>query len=152
MTALLAALAGLAVLFLPGPVLGDSSEQLVAKTAYHEARSDGLPGMLAVSFVVRNRLRAGTFGDSVREVVMARAQFTVWNRGGAARRVRIPADDPHYILALQAARLALSGAVKDPSGGATYFHGRRMSPPPRWSRGMRVVARVGGHVFYMPRD
>lgn len=151
MTALLAALAVLAVLFLPGPALGESGEHLMARTAYFEARSDGMPGMLAVCFVIRNRLKAGGFGDTVAAIVHSPAQFSVWNRGGAARRGKVRADDPHYILALRAARLALSGDV-DPSGGATYFHDRRMSPPPRWSRGMRVVAHVGGHIFLKPKS
>lgn len=149
MTALRAALAVVAVLFLPGRAMGDGGEQLMARTAYFEARSDGLPGMLAVCFVIRNRVRDGGWGDSVGEVVFSPAQFSVWSRGGSARRGKVRADDPHYILALRAARLALSGAVPDMSLGATYFHHRRMSP--RWSRGMRVVARVGGHIFLKPK-
>jgi N-acetylmuramoyl-L-alanine amidase len=150
MTALRAALGVVAVLLLPGPALGDSGEQLMARTAYFEARSDGFRGMLAVSFVIRNRVRDGGWGDSVSEVVHSPAQFSVWSRGGAARHGKVRADDPHYILALRAARLALSGTAPDPSLGATYFHGRWMSP--RWSRGMRVVARVGGHIFLKPKS
>jgi N-acetylmuramoyl-L-alanine amidase len=139
------------VVFAAAPALSAGDDQsLIARTAYHEARSDGFRGMLAVSFVVRNRLKAGTFGDSVREVVLSPAQFTVWNRGGAARRGRVKADDPHYRMALQAARLAMSGAVKDPSAGATYYHERSITPG--WARGMRRVATVGSHAFFKPRS
>lgn len=148
MTALRAALAVLVVMVLPVPAMGDSGERLIAQTIYFEARSDGAAGMLAVAFVIRNRLRAGTFGDTVRDVVHSPAQFSVWDRGGAARTRKVPADDPNWRLALQAARLALSGAVKDPSRGATFYHERSINPA--WSHGMRRVAVVGHHIFLSP--
>lgn len=128
---------------------GDLDRSLIARTVYFEARSDGFRGMLAVAFVIRNRLRAGTFGDTVAAVVRSPAQFTVWNRGGAARRGEAPADDPSYRMALQAARLALSGAVKDPTNSATYYHERSIRPA--WARGMRRVATVGRHIFLIPK-
>jgi N-acetylmuramoyl-L-alanine amidase len=124
---------------------GYSDQSLVARTVYFEARSEGFRGMLAVAFVIRNRLKAGGFGTTVAEVVRGPAQFSVWNRDGAARRGKVSADDPHYRMALQAARLALSGAVKDPTCSATYYHER--SSRPAWARGMRRVATVGRHVF-----
>jgi N-acetylmuramoyl-L-alanine amidase len=130
------------------PALG-SDQVLVARTAYFEARGDGSRGMLAVAFVIRNRLKAGTFGDTIEEIVHRPAQFSVWLPGGAARHGPVPADDPHWRLALQAARLALSGAVRDPTNKATYFHERSIRPD--WSRGMRRVAAVGRHVFLKPK-
>lgn len=148
--ALLAAVSALFVICATTPALGAGDDQsLVARTIYFESRSDGPRGMLAVAFVIRNRLHAGTFGASVRDVIHSPAQFTVWNRGGAARRGTVPANDPHYRMALTAARLALMGAVKDPSRGALHYHERSIRPA--WSRGMRVVARVGSHVFLKPR-
>jgi N-acetylmuramoyl-L-alanine amidase len=149
--ALLAAVTVLCVACAATPAFGAGDDQsliartLVARTVYFEARSDGARGMLAVAFVIRNRLRAGSFGDTVAEVVRSPAQFSVWNRGGAARRGKVPADDPHWRQALQAARLAMAGAVKDPSRGATFYHEKSIGPA--WSRSMRVTARVGSHVF-----
>jgi len=128
------------------PALG-SDQFLMARTAYHEARSDGSRGMLGVCFVIMNRLKAGTFGDTIDEIVHRPAQFSVWLPGGAARGP-VPADDPHWRLALQAARLALSGAVRDPTNKATYYHERSIRPG--WSRGMRRVAAIGRHVFLKP--
>jgi N-acetylmuramoyl-L-alanine amidase len=147
-SALLTAVTVLCVIFAVSPALAGDDQSLIARTAYHEARSDGFRGMLAVSFVIRNRLKAGAFGDTVAAVVLGPFQFTVWNRGGAARRGLVKADDPHYRMAQRAARLALSGAVKDPSGGATYYHERSITPG--WARGMRRVATVGSHVFFKP--
>lgn len=132
------------------PVLGSdhSDRRLMARTAYHEARSDGSRGMLAVCFVIVNRLKSGTFGDTIEEIVHRPAQFSVWLPGGAARHGPVPADDPHWLLALQAARLALSGAVRDPTNKATYYHERSIRPG--WSGGMSRVAVVGRHVFLKP--
>lgn len=143
----LAALVILAALCLPTPAIA-SDVTLMARTAYFEARSDGSRGMLAVCFTIMNRLKAGTYGDTIGEIVRRPAQFSVWLPGGAARRGPVPADDPHYRLALQAARLALAGAVKDPSRGATHYHERSVRPG--WVRGMRRVAVVGRHVFLKP--
>jgi N-acetylmuramoyl-L-alanine amidase len=144
--ALLAAVTVLCVACAATPAFGAGDDQsLIARTIFFEARSDGARGMLAVAFVIRNRLRAGTFGDTVAEVVRSPAQFSVWNRGGAARRGKVPADDPQWRQALQAARLAMAGAVKDPSRGATFYHEKSIRPA--WSRSMRVTARVGSHVF-----
>jgi N-acetylmuramoyl-L-alanine amidase len=143
----LVALALLAIC-LPATAVARDDQSLIARTIYFEARSDGFRGMLAVAFVIRNRLAAGTFGDTVRAVIRSPAQFTVWNRGGRARSGAVPADDPHYRMALSAARLAGSGAVKDPSRGATHYHERSVRPA--WARHMRVVARIGVHVFLRP--
>lgn len=151
----LSALSAAAVMSSPA-LAGGASDQarlgrsLIARTAYFEARSDGAAGMQAVAFVVVNRLNDGSFGDSAAAVVHQPAQFSVWNRGGAARRGKIPRDDPHYRLALRAASRALAGAIDDPSRGALYFHGRRIKPA--WARGMRVTARIGHHVFLKPRS
>lgn len=144
--ALLVAVTVLWVIVAAGPAFCASGDQsLIARTAYFEARSDGSRGMLAVCFTIMNRLKAGTYGDTIREIVHRPAQFSVWLPGGAARRIRVDAHDPHYRLAIQAARLAMAGAVKDPSRGATHYHERSIRPG--WARGMRRVAVVGRHVF-----
>jgi spore germination cell wall hydrolase CwlJ-like protein len=144
----LAALMILAAISAPATASADAVT-LMARTAYFEARSDGSRGMLAVCFTIMNRLKAGTHGDTIGEIVHRPAQFSVWLPGGAARRIGVDARDPHYRLALQAARLALAGAVKDPSHGSTYYHERSIRPG--WARGMRRVAVVGRHVFLKPR-
>jgi N-acetylmuramoyl-L-alanine amidase len=119
---------------------------LLARTAYFEARSEGSKGMLAVAFVVRNRLKLGTFGKSVEEVVQSPAQFSVWLPAGHARRKHIPVDDPDWALARQAARLALTDAVKDPSRGALFYHEKSIMP--RWAHEKQFVVTIGKHRFY----
>lgn len=114
--------------------------QLMARTAYFEARSDGARGMTAVCWVIKNR------GGAVRDVVHSPAQFSVWNRGGAARTTAIPAGDPHYKMALRAARQVIKGSVRDPTRGATHYH--EVSMRPAWTGAMIRTVRIGRHIFY----
>jgi spore germination cell wall hydrolase CwlJ-like protein len=124
---------------------------LVAETAFYEARSEGFRGMSAVAHVIVNRHRKDpeAFGGSIREVVLRQAQFSVWNRGGAARRGNPRPGDEHYELARKAAWQAMTGVTKDPTGGATYYYERSIRPG--WARRMVVTARIGRHVFLKPR-
>jgi N-acetylmuramoyl-L-alanine amidase len=122
---------------------------ILARTAYFEARSEGSKGMLAVAFVVRNRLQLGTFGKSVEEVVQSPAQFSVWLPAGHARRKHIPVDDPDWALARQAAKLALAGAVADPTKGSVFYHEKSVTP--HWAHEKQFVLTLGRHRFYRER-
>lgn len=144
MRTVLAALV-VAAICVPSPATAHSDIDLMARTAYWEARSDGARGMLAVCWVIRNR------GGTVRSVVHQPAQFSVWSKGGPARRKAIRADDPDYATALHTARQVLAGGSRDPTGGATFYYEKTMRPPPSWARGMRIVARIGSHIFLRPR-
>ena len=57
----------------------------LAKTIYGEARGENVETMLAVGWVIRNRLQARRHGDSYKDVVLQRKQFSCWNK-----------DDPNY--------------------------------------------------------
>ena len=57
----------------------------LAKTIYGEARVESVETMLAVGWVIRNRLQAKRYGDTYKDVVLQRKQFSCWNK-----------DDPNY--------------------------------------------------------
>lgn len=139
-----ACLAVLAVLAIAAPIPARADDRAwIARTAYLEARSDGIRGMLAVAFVIRNRMIHAP-KLTAQQVVLAPSQFAVWARG-----YRPVPDDPSYALALKAAHLALSGKVRDPTGGSTHFYERSIRPP--WASKMKVLARIGRHIFLRPR-
>lgn len=134
-----------------GPKIEPDGLRWLAMTSWAEARGDGFCAMVAVSHVILNRLKAGTFGTTVRQITRAPFQFSVWNEGGA-KLGKISERDPVYVLAQLAAASAASGSVPDNTGGATYFITATMNPRPTWAARMAVSARVGGHVFFRGRD
>jgi N-acetylmuramoyl-L-alanine amidase len=133
------------------PKLEPDALRWLALTSWAEARGEGFCGMAAISHVILNRLRSGDFGTTVRQITRAPFQFSVWNEGGG-RLGKISERDPVYVLAQLAAAAAASGAVPDPTGGATHFITATMRPRPAWAGRMQVVARIGGHVFFRNRD
>ena len=53
----------------------------LAKTIYGEARGESIETMLAVGWVIRNRLRLKRYGDTYKDVVLQPKQFSCWNKG-----------------------------------------------------------------------
>ena len=57
----------------------------LAKTIYGEARGESIETMLAVGWVIRNRLQVKRHGKNYRNVVLQPKQFSCWNK-----------NDPNY--------------------------------------------------------
>jgi len=57
----------------------------LAKTIYGEARGESIETMLAVGWVIRNRLHTKRYGDTYKDVVLQPKQFSCWNK-----------NDPNY--------------------------------------------------------
>ena len=57
----------------------------LAKTIYGEARGESIETMLAVGWVIRNRLQSKRHGNTYKDVVLQPKQFSCWNK-----------DDPNY--------------------------------------------------------
>jgi len=125
----------------------------LSRTVWAEGRGEPLCGQVAIAYVAINRAvtNPDAWGSTVSGVVRRRHQFSVWNTPKQrARLERIDETDAGYLQAQLATSLALSGAVADPTGGATYFVSARIAPP-RWARRMTAL-RIGGHVFYRNKD
>lgn len=120
----------------------------LAALAWAEARGepDAYCSMQAVAAVVVNRMRTnpGYFGATITQVVHRPYQFSPFGRADPNRvkMSKVDESSPSYVAALLAAIAAVSGA--DPVAGATYFYSGRS---PRWTAGMLVTARIGGHTF-----
>jgi len=133
----------------------------LARTLWGMARNDGAAGMTAVGHVVLNRkLRQTYWGLSVEAVCRKPYQFSCWNRGQPGLPALL-AVSPADALFAQARDIALDLLAQDgdeqrsqarirtePTQGATYFHQRDLNPPPRWTQGLRLSARIGQHIFY----
>lgn len=102
---------------------------LLAALIQVEAGGECYEGQVAVGSVVMNRVRSGSYPNSVYSVIYARGQFST------GRIVSILSKGPKSSC-VQAAQAALNGS--DSTGGATHF--RRA--------GSTAGLVIGNHVFY----
>ena len=133
----------LATLVSAQPQPSDLSRELgcLAGAVYFEAKSETLPGQLAVGRVVVARSKSGRFPNSYCGVVFQRSQFS-FVRGNA-----MPGIDKrsrHWKNAVAIAQIAHTGSWQSPVEGALYFHARRVAPGWRLTR----IGQIDNHVFY----
>lgn len=126
-----------------------AERELFALNLYHEARSEGRDGMIAVGWVVLNRIPSADFPDSITAVINEPTRRGCQWGWTCDRRSDAPAELEKWQQAQEVADLMLSDArPADPTGGAVAFHEtfRRTSG---WLRrgGTRTVT-IGNHHFY----
>lgn len=114
---------------------------LLGLNVYYEARGEGITGKAAVAHVTLNRLRDGRWPSSLAGVIMQPGQFS-WTR----KPPRIE-DWEALKASVMVAAKAVSGTLRDRTGGALYFHAARLGEPD-WTRGLTRIARIGAHTFY----
>ena len=119
----------------------------LAHTLYWEAKTEGRNGMVAVGWVILNRMRDGEYPRSVCGVVKQGrekpgCQFSYWCDGKPDK----PKPDEAWSLAQAVAKEMLSSPPPDPTGGAVFYHaaGTRAT----WSTSRVRTARIGRHVYY----
>ena len=128
----------------------DDAITCLARTIYWEAKSEGVAGMEAIANVVMNRLGHEGFPDTICGVVRqgherGACQFSWWCDG----RSDNAKESDSYVTAKEVARKALNRQLPDRTGGALYFHHRKVTP--QWSAKYIRTASVGEHLFYKPR-
>lgn len=117
--------------------------RVMALNMYHEARGEGRLGMLAVGWVVMNRMADAAYPDSVAEVVYQGCQFS-WVCDGRSDR---PRDARAWRGALRLARQLLAAPGTDPTHGALWYHADYVRRP-NLGEPVTRVARIGAHLFY----
>jgi N-acetylmuramoyl-L-alanine amidase len=121
----------------------------LALNIYWEARSESIPGQLAVAAVTLNRVQSPRFPSSVCDVVRQggevrrhRCQFSWWCDGRSDK----PRDRAAWKESLHIAKLIKKGEVNDPTNGALWYHA--VSVKPVWAKKLDRYARIGQHIFY----
>ncbi len=132
-----------------GKELLDDAITCLSRTIYWETRGDGAAGMEAIANVVINRLGHEGFPNTICEVVrqgreQGACQFSWWCDG----RSDDAEEDESYAIAKEIARKALNRQLTDRTGGALYFHQRKVTPS--WSANYIKTVGIGEHVFYKP--
>ena len=117
--------------------------RIMALNMYHEARGEGRLGMLAVGWVVLNRMADKAYPDTVRGVIYQGCQFS-WVCDDISDR---PRDQKAWRRAVKPAADLLRRPRFDPTLGAMWYHAGWVRDP---GFGPRVaeVRRIGRHVFY----
>jgi len=146
-------MATLAEYFLPDPKKPIEAQReltLLALCVWGEARGEPNTGKSAVAHVVLNRFYAGTFGQTVRDVLLAPNQFSCFlpNDPNRKKMLSIKAGET-WNECFNAALGAYGGIDPDPTRGATHYCG--INSNPGWRKLMIETARIGGHVFMRPR-
>jgi len=106
-------------------------QKLLASIIFCEAGNQPYEGQVAVGAVVMNRVKSGSFPDTIEEVIYQRGQFAP---AGTGWLNRIRNSNGYTDSAMQAAADALNGA--NPVGNCLYFD--------RGGSGMRI----GDHYFH----
>lgn len=131
------------------------------KNIYFESRNQGFKDMIAVGFVVMNRVADSRYPDTVKDVVTYarlnangtpiknKCHFS-WYCDGRSDRPDLSnaIERQAWVAAGKAAHIVLSRSVEDPTNGAVYYHAPGITPS--WVRQAGYVAKTTkvGHVFY----
>lgn len=133
---------------------GASEKEVVARTAWGEARGEGRRGMAAVVHVIRNRADKGYFGGrTARAVALAPFQFSVWNSDDGNRRasLAVTTADPHYRVALElydsVILLRDDSDVPPQVRSATHYFVTN-TPRPSWAQKIAHLGQYQAHSFY----
>ena len=147
------------------PPLNPVDRDAMIKTIVGEAGGEPALGQAAVAHVILNRAALGGYSPDQSIQGVAKApnkpgssfhQFSVWNAPGMPDYSKIthtitPAD-PQYQAIGNIVDKVYSGAIPDPTGGATHYYAPASMPggrPPPWAPALARLnsTKIGGNVF-----
>jgi N-acetylmuramoyl-L-alanine amidase len=121
-------------------------------TLFGECRDQLVLGQLAVACVIRNRVKAGHWGSTFKDVCLAPAQFSCWwgadaNTDEVYRIAETSFPNPQ--LQWIAAGVLCGFVRDDPSGGALNYLTAHLfeTNPPTWAQHFAKMVTIGDHVF-----
>ena len=131
------------------PMVGAAERELFALNLYHEARSEGRDGMIAVAWVVLNRIESEAFPDSITAVInepTRRGCQWGWTCDG---RSDTPTEQDKWAMAQEVTEVMLGDArPADPTEGAVVFHETFRATPGWLQRGATRTVTLNNHHFY----
>jgi len=121
----------------------------MARTMWGEARNEPDLGIIAIGFVILERVRDRRWPGTVKGVVLQRKQFSVFNLNdpGRARTLAVTSADAKFRKCLALAEKVLSGAVANPVPGANHYANLN-TVNPSWDDAMIRVKTIGQHTFF----
>ena len=127
---------------------------VMARTLWGEARSEGVRGIEAVASVILTRVdiaeKMGGYwwGNDVIQVCQKPYQFSCWNTSDPQypRVVSVDDQDKYFVTCKRIARRALEGLVPDRTERATHYHADYVAPG--WGDPNKKTVVIGRHIFY----
>lgn len=115
-------------------ILRSLAVDMMARTMWGEARSEGERGMRGVGHVIQNRARdkRGIYGgNTIPAVISKEWAFEIWSVDSANTQsaLNVTEADPSFALAKQIAADIFDGNSFDPTDGATLFHDTSIGLP-----------------------
>ena len=117
--------------------------RMLKEALYWEARGESDKGVIAVAYVILNRAKHPTqWPSTIKGVIEQPWQFSYRMEGNYQNG--FTDKKQHRRMAIIAQKV-LDGELKNPVGGAVYYHHQRILPS--WAKVKRKVAQIGNHVF-----
>lgn len=137
------------------PFASRNDDELMALTAWGEARNQGSLGMLAISHVILNRLadQRKRFGRTIKGVILRRWAFSCFNPADPNLTILSAGPTGDVIAVCRAiASLTLSGLTIDPTEHATHYYNPKVCDPftsGAWKKELMThCIDIGNHHFY----
>lgn len=124
--------------------------QVLARTAWGEARGQGTIGMRAVLATIGNRVaEPGWWGNSFISVCLRRNQYSCWHAADPnfPKLMAVTAADPQFAMALFLAQSLIDGKLGDVTAGADSYYALG-SVQPSWAVPPRYRCTIGTQAFY----
>lgn len=125
------------------------SLKCLADNMYHEARGQEPVGIIAVGYVVINRVQNKHYPNDICSVVKQggekrryRCQFSWWCDGRSDKIT----DHKSYKKITFYARMVIDGDIGDPSMGSIFYHTDAVTP--YWAPTRTRTVKIGSHIFY----
>ena len=129
-------------------VTGDKQWACLSEALYFEARGESVKGQFAVAEVILNRVKSGSYPDTICGVVNQgtgkkyQCQFT-YTCDGIPEKFNEPRA---HARVGKIAKLSIDGKADVLTDGATHYHTKAVNP--RWSRVFPRTTTIGVHHFY----
>lgn len=114
---------------------------------YHEARGESVYGQLMVGMVTLERLKSGRWGNTIKEVITAPAQFS-WYADGKSN---IPESMKEWNGAKAVAMFTIMIYNNNNTINHGIMHYHNDTVTPYWADDMSKIIQVGRHIFYIEK-
>ena len=124
--------------------LKDSMCKHLAEAGYFESKNQSNKGVVAVMFVVLNRVAdEKRWSNTVKGVLRERAQFSYVGDGRLSKGV---VNKKRFEEITVLAYNVTHGKIANPIGKANHFHATYVSP--KWRLKAKFVKQIDDHIFY----